>query len=186
MALPPLNPNSTRRLWLDYTSVGFNHAVMLRLPDSVANPGTYAVAYANILAQRMRDSEQFFGARVAASGSNITFPIPFTTVPGVLPGSTNVWFQDPESTELSFTFRGAASGRKGYCTFYSPVQTPSWPPPNRYNPGYAAVIDTLRINFVAAAELGGTHPLWSIGGDFVVFHSYVNIRSNSYWQTAQR
>lgn len=185
MALPPLPPSSTRRLFLDYTSTGFAHTMMLRLATG-DDPAAYAATYANIFAQRMRDSEGFTGARLATVGSDVTLPVTFTPVPGVLPGSTSVWPQDPESVQLSFTWRGNATGRKGRVEFFTPVPTPSWPANNRYDPGYAAVIDTLRTNFVAAAGSGGTSPIIGIGGDEVTIHSYVNIRSNSYWQNRQR
>lgn len=185
MALPPLPPSSTRRLFLDYTSVGFSHTMMLRLPTG-ADAAAYAIVYATIFSQRMRDSEQFFAARSSAVGSDVTLPVLFVPIPGVLPGSTTVWQQDPESVQLSFTWRGVDTGRKGRLEFYSPVPTTSWPADNRYNPGEAAPIDTLRINFVAAAGHLGTSPILSIGGDEISVHEYVNIRANGYWQTRQR
>lgn len=186
MALPPLPPASTRRLFLDYDAGTFQHTMMLRLPLEGATPADYATTYATIFSLRMRASESFYAARLATVGSNVTLPVPFTPVPGQLPADVAYWQQDPESAQLSFTFRGVATGRKSRVEFFTPAATPGWPPDNRYNPGEYAVIDTLRINFTNAAKTGGTHPLLTVGGDEVVIHEYVNIRLNGYWQTRQR
>lgn len=185
--MAPEPENNTARLFLDYTSRFVQHTLMLRLPDTASDPGAYATAYANILKQRMFDDDSFYGARFSANGSHFSLPLAFTAVPGVIPAaSTSAWLQDPESVFLSFIDRGNITGRKGRVEFFTAVPTTVWPGDNRYNPGDAAPIDTLRSNFAAAAKEGGTFPLVSIGRDLVTVYNYVNIASNAYWQRKQR
>ena len=182
----PLPPNSTRRVFLEYTSVGIRHTMILRLPLTGADPAVYAAAYAAIFATRMCPTDSFSAARFSTAGSDFSLPLTFTPVNGTLPSGAPTWPQDPESTQLSFCYRGLTTGRKGRIEFFTSITTASWPLKNRYNSGDSAPIDTLRINFENAAIAGGTAPLVTIGGDFVYSYNYVNIRANSYWQTAQR
>jgi len=159
---------------------------MLRLPAAGGIPPVdYAVAYANILRQRMRSSDGFQSADYRAEGSTVTLPIAFTPVAGALVDAP-VWPQDPESTQLSLVGRGNTTGRKVRWEFFTGISTDFWPPSNRYNPGVAAPVDTWRTNFANAAYGAGLFPLVTIGGDLVTVYGYVNIRQNGYWQTKQR
>jgi len=184
--MAPLPSNGTNRLFLDYTSVNIEHTMLLRLADSVTDPEAAATSYATLFAARMYPSDSFFRARFSLSGEDFSLPIPFTAVPGALPSGTPTWPQDPESTQLSFIMRGITSGRRARVEFFTSITTTTWPGDNRYNPGDAAPIDTLRANFEAAAESGGTYPLVTVAGDFTTVYGYVNICQNSYWQRKQR
>lgn len=186
MPLPPLPENNTACLFLHYTAVGIPHTIMLRLPGvGASTPSDYAVAYANILRQRMRSTDGFQSAEYREAEAIVTLPIAFTPVAGALDGA-GVWAQDPESTQLSLVGRGTVSGRKVRWEFFTGIATDYWPPSNRYLPGQAAPVDTWRLNFSNAAQGAGTMPLVTIGGDLVVIYGYVNIRQNGYWQTKQR
>lgn len=186
MPLPPLPENSTACLFLHYTAVGIAHTVMLRMPAAGGvPPGDYAVAYANILRQRMRSTDGFQSAEYRAAGAIVTLPIAFTPVAGALVDAP-VWDQDPESTQLSLVGRGNTTGRKVRWEFFTGVRTDYWPANNRYNPGAAAPVDTWRTNFANAAYGAGLYPLVTIGGDLLTVYAYVNIRQNSLWQNKQR
>jgi len=185
--MAPLPDNSTARLFLDYTSRHVEHTLLLRFDGDLPSAGSYATGYAEILANRMFDDDSFFRARFSDAGADFSLPIAFTAVPGAIPAATtNSWAQDPESAFVSFVMRGLTTGRRSRVEFFTGVPTPSWPSDNRYNPGDAAPIDTLRINFQNAAASGGTLPLITVGGDEVTVYGYVNIALNAYWQRKQR
>lgn len=185
--MAPLPANNTGRLFLDYTSRGIEHTMMLRVAGDYTTAAGDASEYANLFSTRMFDDDSFFRARYAIVGNDFSLPIPFTAVPGVVPAATtNSWPQDPESVQLSFVFRGNTTGRRGRVEFFTAVPTPQWPDDNRYNPGDAAVIDTLRTNFTSLAQFDGTNPLLTVGADEVTVYGYVNIRLNAYWQNEQR
>lgn len=185
--MAPLPENSTARLFLDYTSRGVGHTMLLRLEGTLPSPGAYAAGYAAIFAQRMFDDDSFYRARYSEAGTNFSLPIDFTVVPGVVPSATtNSWAQDPESVFLSLIMRGNETGRRARVEFFTGVPATPWPADNRYNPGDSSVIDALRENFTDAAETGGELPLLTIGGDEVTVYGYVNVASNAYWQRKQR
>jgi len=184
--MAPLPSESTARLYLDYTSVNIEHTMLLRLAGDATDALDYANTYAAIFAQRMYPTDSFFRARFAADEAHFSLPLAFTAVSGALPSGTTTWPQDPESVFLSFVGRGLVTGRRSRVEFFTSIVTTTWPGDNRYNPGDAAPIDTLRANFAAAAEQGGTHPLLTIGSDEITVYDYVNIASNAYWQRKQR
>lgn len=186
MALPI---NSTDRVWIKYTSVGVVHEIMFRLPTVGSTPAmatTKAQALATVLSQRMSNTDSFLSARRSAAGTIFSVPIPFTVVPGVMVQAT--WPQDPESTQLVLTGRSFADGTDVDWSFFTGQLTPAWPADNRYNPGDAAVIDTMRINFVTWVQTAGApgEQVVTIGNSIPNVNAYVNIRQNAYWQTAQR
>lgn len=190
MALPPLPDNTTQRLWLQYTSAGVEHELMVR-PAAAASPGqilTWAADIAQVLATRMFTVDSVTGARYSAAGTEFSTPIALTPVVGVINATGNIWGQDPESTMLSIPFRSGASGRKGRVSFFTGVATTSWPDNNRYEPGESAPVDTFRINLVnVLTGISGAGVFaTAIDGTSVIFKPYVNIRQNSYWQSKQR
>jgi len=186
MALPV---NSTDRVWIRYTSVAVVHEIMFRLPavgSSAVMASTKAQALANVLAARMSSTDSFLSARRSPAGTVFSVPIAFTVVPGVMAQST--WPQDPESTQLVLTGRSFTDGTDVAWSFFTGQQTTGWPADNRYNPGDSAVIDTMRLNFdtwISTAAVPGEQVV-TIGGSIPSINSYVNIRQNSYWQSAQR
>lgn len=188
MPLPPLPDNNTVRYWLKYLSVGVEHEMMVRLPDFAVAADALGSAngLAQILKTRMVTTDSVTGLRYSPAGSSFSVPIPFTAVVGTLTAS--FWLQDPESVQLSFTGRSFVDGRKVTYEFFTAQQTTSWPGDNRYNPGDSAPIDTFRENFVDFIENGAlpAQQAVTIGGSIPTMNAYVNIRSNAYWQNAQR
>lgn len=188
--MAPLPPNSTARLFIDYTSMGVPHTLMVRIPNSVT-PGealNYAFTISNVLVTRMLNTDACIGARYSNEGSNFSFPLDFDVNPGILTAAGNIWGQDPESTFISIVGRSPASGRKTRVEFFTPITTTVWPPDNRYNPGEAAPVDTFRENLLGV--LNGTSGPFiaalTIDGTGVVYNNYVNIAQNAYWQRKQR
>lgn len=188
MPLPPLPDNNTVRVWVKYTSVGVEHELMVRLPEFSVNTDATAVAASvgAVLVTRMSNTDAVLSARYSPAGSTFSVPVAFTPVVGSLVQST--WPQDPESTQLTLTGRSFTDGRDVSWTFFTGQQTPTWPADNRYNPGEAAVIDTFRANFTAlvASPSSPERQIVTISGTIPTVNSYVNIRQNGYWQSAQR
>lgn len=184
--MAPLPQNNTRRVFLDYTSNGVAHTMMLRLPPLTGTADSYAAGYATALAAYMRDSDSFFAARYGDQGADFTLPLDFTPVEGLLGPETNVWNQDPESAQLSFVMRGLTTGRRARVEFFNCVAFTPWPADNRYNPTEQATITSMLTDFTDLAEQGGELPLVTIANDFVSIYGYVNIRLNAYWQNQQR
>jgi len=184
--LPPLPPNSTDRLFLDYTSAGFVHTLMLRYDVTDSSAATYAAAYATIFSQLMRVDDSIFAARNCLAGEIITLPVAFTPVPGQIDILGTYWSQDPESAQFSMTFRGTGTGRNGRVEFFSPIGFTPWPAKNRYNTSAQPTVEAFVVDFIDAASFDGELPLLSVGGDRVQVNNYANIRLNAYWQNKQR
>jgi len=188
--MAPGDPNFTGRLYLDYTSVGTQHTVMLRLPTTsgVSDAVDKAVSAATVIATRMLSTDSVFAARYSDPGSDFTLPIAFTAVPGVIAPSGNTWLQDPESAFLSIRARSTTSGKRSGWQFYTPISTVGWPANNRFEPGESAPIDTFRINWTSVVEGtdGTLVPVVAIDDTLMQVYSYVNIALNSYWQRKQR
>ncbi len=188
--MAPLPPNNTTRLFLDYTSVGVPHTLMVRLPSAAPIPeiNGFAFALGSVLVTRMFDTDSVYGARLSNVGSNFSFPLEFDVNPGVITLFGNQWAQDPESVFLSIVGRSGTSGRKSRVEFFTSVSTAAWPSDNRYNPGEAGPVDTFRENMLSVlngVSTGGLAAI-AIDGSDVIYNQYVNIALNAYWQRKQR
>lgn len=188
--MAPVADNLTMRVYLDYTSMGEEHTLLLR-PASTLNAsavGVLANGWASILSNRMLNTDSVFGVRYSNPLEDFSIPILYTPVPGVVTAAANLWTEDPESAFLSFVARSTTTGRRGRYTFFTPIRTTDWPADNRYSPGESAPIDTLRTNIQNAVSIGtpGSVPLLNADGTFQTVYSYVNIGKNSYWQRKQR
>lgn len=188
--MAPLPQNNTPRLFLDYTSMGVEHTLLLRPAAelSVSEQGAVANAWAAVLGAKMLETDSLFRVRYSPAGANFSLPLFYTPVPGLLPAATAVWQQDPESTFISWMARSTTTGRRGRYFFFTGVRSSTWPGDNRYNPGDDAVIDALRINVANLVGFGtsGVPPLVSIDGTFQQIYGYTNIGMNAYWQREQR
>lgn len=190
MPLPPLPANSTACVFIDYTSYGVAHTFGFRLGAGASSitAATKAASLAAVLANRMGSADSFTQARLRAAGGIVSLPIAFTPVTGAVSGSGIYWDDDPESTFISFVGRGTTTGRKTRWEFYTAVRSASWPPTNRYIPGFSAPVDTLRANFTNWVDTAASpgEQVVTIGGDIPQVYAYVNIAKNSYWQRRQR
>lgn len=190
MPLPPLAPSNTVRGYIDYTSMGVEHTLQFRLPDSSGPNDVSAVALrlAPPMQNNMRTADGIYGVRYSPAGSDQTFPLFWTTIPGLVgPGSQ--WQEDPESAFISITGRGFSTGRKVRVSLFTPITFgATWPADNRYNVGDVPNFDAWFNTFKAALEATplGFQTLVTIGGDAANFYDYANIAKNSYWQRKQR
>lgn len=188
--MAPLPDNGTPRLFLDYTSLGVEHTLLLRpaVELTVSEQGAMANAWAAVLGAKMLNTDSIYAVRYSPQGANFSLNLLYTPVPGALPANTTIWDQDPESVFLSWTARSTTTGRRGRYTLFTPVRSTTWPLDNRYSPGEDAVIDALRTNVTNLVGFGttGVAPLTAIDGTFQSVYAYTNIGLNAYWQREQR
>lgn len=190
MPMPPLPQNNTARIWIDYTSKGRKHSMMVRAagtPSSV-NASEQATAIANYLKGSMLATDSFLSARMSLAHSAFSLPISFIAVPGSLPGSTVQYQEDPDSTMWSLTGRGAVTARKWRFDFYTAVSHGApWPDNNRFENGEYPDLDGVRVGLLAILiGESAVLPAVTVEGDVPVVNAYWNIRKNGYWQTKQR
>lgn len=190
--MAPLPDNATARVFLEYTSVGTQHTMEIRLGAgaSSSTASVKAAAAANVLKQRMSNTDSFFAARFQDAGSTFSLPVAFTPINGVIDpaGGANYWQEDPESAMISFVGRGGSTGRRVRWEFFTPIATGTWPADNRFNPGDNAPVDTLRLNWTTFVNTSSTpgEQVVTIGGDIPAVYGYVNLSKNAYWQRKQR
>lgn len=190
MPLLPVPDNATARLYLDYTSLGVEHTLLIRPARelSINEQGVMANAWASAMSTRMVNTDSVFAVRYSAALTNFSTPITYSPIPGALAVAGNLWDEDPESAFLSLTARSTTTGRNCRWNFFFPTATTTWPSDNRYGPGEAAVIDTFRTNITQLITFGSPAPVPAVCADntFVAVKGYVNIGKHGYWQRKQR
>lgn len=172
MPLPPLPFNNTDIAWLKYTSCGIQHELMFRQPaatpqgDIIAN----AVALANAVKSLLPSADAFIGLRHQDSGSNLSFPLAWTSIAG-----TGAAFSENDDKAKFLALAGRSlSGYRCRITLFTPHLSDSYQ--YRYNAGTA--LNTA----VQAME----PPAVAIDGNEVIWHAYSNIGYNAYWQRRLR
>lgn len=190
--MPALPGNSTARFFLEYTSIGIQHTLEVRLGAgaSAITAATKATAAANVLKVRMSNIDSFYAARFQDAGAVFSLPVTFTPIVGTVDpaGGANYWQEDPESAMLSFVGRGTATGRRVRWEFFTPVATGLWPSDNRFNLGDNASVEALRVNWNTYVNTSASpgEQVVTIGGDIPSVYGYVNLSKNAYWQRNQR
>lgn len=172
MPLPPLPENNTDRAWLKYTCMGTSHEVVFRFPSSTtqANIITAVTAFANSIKVAMPTTDSFTGLRHQDSGSNLSFPLAWTSIAGTY---ANAVTADEEAKYYSITGR-SLNGYRCRITFFTPAPLDS--------AGYRTASGSNLQTAVAAMT---TAPV-AIDGAAVVWNTYTNIGYNSYWQRQLR
>lgn len=188
--MAPLPENNTARGWLDYTSSGRVHSLLVRYNSTAPTNQVLASlqGIAAVLRTRMLQTDSIFGARYSQQFSNFSTPLPWTTSQGTISGANTTWENDPESAMLSLPGRDGVVGRDVLYCLFTPVRTTTWPNDNRYQAGDEPVIDTFRINLTNALleEEGIVAGAVTISGYPPIVKGYVNISHNAYWQRKQR
>lgn len=171
--MAPLADNLTPRLFIEYTSMGHEHTMLIRLQGGAT--GADAITAYNeitaILKSGMHTSDSFTGARFSAAGSNLSFPLSVTAVAGT--GSTSVG-EDNKPNFVSWTGR-SLQGRRVKITFFTgqtgEITGFRWgTPPAGWLANMLSYLDLDAEGIVAA---DGGIPVWN---------PYVNMGVNSYYQ----
>lgn len=180
-------PNNTVRLFLDYTSRGIKHTMLIRQTEAATEAQGIAVATSlvTVLKALMLTTDSFTGLRRSAKGSDFSFPVAWTPVAGTNANtSTEV---DPESFQFSWTGRDGTFGSRATWYFYGTRGVGSRPATNRYIYGAYGTVDAVRDQLAAsaAASTAGLRICTPSQGQPVVA-TYTNVRNNAYWQSRQR
>lgn len=180
MALPPLDPFNTNRLFVDYEiAPGQARSFQVRYgaPAALSDAKDWAEALLQTAQPRLASSFVVTGARYALAGSNVTLPTPFA--PTLTPaGGTLVAALHP--LFLAFQGRGLTTGRKAHLALYGLVYNTD--PSYRFARGEDATVDDL-LDFVQAAVAGVNI---GIAAEPVGWYSYMNTGFNSYYQRKAR
>lgn len=174
--MAPLPQNSTARLWIKYTSVEREHELLVRLGSGAdaAVASSTATAIATILRDIMVTTDAFIGARFAAAGANISFPVTFTPIAGTVSGTP-----DPDKVANFVALSGRTStGRDIKWTFFTPQYDAS-------TLGYRTARAGAVLDF---AEYIEDNPALIVGidGNAPVVNGYANVGFNAYWQRQAR
>lgn len=175
--MAPLPDNLTARLFIEYTSMGVAHTMLVRLEPS-ATAADAALVYADIttiLKARMDTDDSFTGARFSAAGGNLSFPMPVSAVSGTAAYSPT---DDRRAFFYSWTGRGT-DGRDAKVSFFSPVYGTEGN--YRLDPGDDAVFGAMATYLNASSE-----EIVAVSGAPTVWHTYVNMGVSAYWQRKLR
>lgn len=179
MAVPPLPPNTTATLFVDYTFQGQGHTMQFRHASgqTVSALTTRVGDFLDALDPLMDPTWEVTGARYRAALTIVALPVEIPT--GITPGGAAV----PQTSwprYVSFSGRGQTTGRQATIFVYGL----SFPTPNDYRSqsGELAAIDAARqVLDSAAAGL-----FTDIAGSDVLWKQYANVGFNSYHERQQR
>jgi len=175
--MAPLSPDSTARVYLDYSVAGYDHTLICRhnstgtIADAVdalqafitaASPGVYA--------------STLIGLRASNSGSNITFPLSntFSTSWGSGAAAGN------ESAQYYDMVGRSVDGRKVRAAIFGATQVSA---SDKYRVPYSAgsfwsdMIDALGADVNCFVTISAQTPTW---------HQYANTGINAYWRNKIR
>lgn len=175
--MAPLPVSNTKRVWLEYTSEGKQHEMVGRFVVGISDADAVAAMRAIALqcANYMKTTDSFHSARVAQSGSNLSFPVAFASVTGLNAGAVA---NGQEPNFISWVGR-STGGRRVRLTYFDPFTEPgeSYRWPEGSTAPYDNVLDILRDPLMGFAAIDGQPAIWN---------SYYNTGTNAYWQRKQR
>jgi hypothetical protein len=187
MPLPPLPPNSTFRLFIDYTSYARAHTLMLRFPGTPTPADAVIISAGLRTAMRgmMLVSDYITGIRFSNKNGLVTMPAIFTAQPGLV--TTPNTDSDPESFFFSVVGRDTIQGRTVRYSMYGVRNGYARSGDNRYAEGEQVATDAFLDELTALTIVGEADPpLVSVAELPVVLNRYVNCANSAYWQRKQR
>lgn len=175
--MAPLPPNTTARLFIEYTSVGKEHTAELRLPVGATTADAEAVydLMAPAMAAGMASNDSVTGARFSAAGSNVSFPLGVAPDAGNLDAVSDI---DMRARFVSFTGR-SVDGRDVRFTFFTPYVVAD---PN----GYRQITPTGLAAGILAVLTGLGASIRTISGLQPIWNTYANLGYNAYYQRRNR
>lgn len=175
--LPPLPPESTRRVYIVYTSGGEEHTMSIRIPPGVSG-GTlddYLNEVITAMLPLMSTADTVIRVDDSAAGSNIRFPLFPVGLAGT--GGTPTINDQTKSAFMSMTGKGS-DGRLVSVSFYYPDAANF--ADTRVALGVLGTAQTDWYNAVGFSSTGLSPR--TIGGASPTWNAYVNIARSAYWQ----
>jgi hypothetical protein len=174
--MAPLS-NNTRRWWLDYSTCGHGHTLLMRSSDPVdaAEASAAIGSFLGDLSTQLREIT-ITGFRTAAKGSDVSLP---ATWGGAATYGSGTGSEFESAQYLDFVGRDEAGRRVRVAVFgvvYSEVG-------NNYRVTTAestAVVDAL------ADLVGDPECFLTISELNPVWHTYANVGQNAYWRNKIR
>jgi len=177
--MAPLPPETTSRLWVDYTDGIHTHSLMWRFNNVTSNS---AECQSNIHTWLTAIAPNLFeitilGMRLAGEGSTVSFP-------GTWTGSSSygTGAQTAVNAPVEIRYEGrSVTGRKVHAGVYGYKEG--------LNGAYRIVIvpeSALEDGLVALQSAASTGAFVCIDESTPIFKDYVNIQNNSYWERKAR
>lgn len=186
--MAPLPDNGTGRIWVEYRTGGGltsqNHTVMTRYNPGVG--GTFPEALVETLAAMVAPgSEQYFdgwsfvGARHAAQGSDVSFPIPIPAPFASFLGNGQLSAsRQSQARETRFLGRSGVGGRRYSFSLYGLVDGLFSTLDFRLSRLESPEVDQV-LTVVEETETGS---FVAIDLQPLVWYPYANWQYNSYWE----
>lgn len=179
--MAPLPPSNTARGFIDYTVAGQARSLQLRGFNSDAVAGIVATFRTLLLAHQASfyNNVVFTGARAAAAGTNVTNPLPWTSLTGThtqsLPLRGTPQFishqgRSPDGRRVDFELYGFNAG----------VDTPD---DYRFTGEESPAVSAFRSDFLDFIEETGVR---TISNQPPVMKTYTNFGVNAYHQRKLR
>lgn len=179
MPLPPLPPENTARLWIQYSAGGVDHEFLVRGLAGV-DPAAFVGNVRTFIQQlqaTLPTNWQAYGARYAAAGQTFSTPVPFgAALPGTKATESITGITVPNF--VSFVGRDGA-GRKWRLSILGFMSSQE---------GDYRVEGGDNIDLDAARSFIQLQPttFLTIAAFKPTVYNYFNIGRNAYWQRQQR
>lgn len=186
--MAPLPVNNTGRVWVDYRTGGGvtsqNHTAMIRYNPGVG--GTFPEALTELCTALVTPGEgayfdgwSILGARHAATGSDVSFPIPVPSVFLEFLGSGQLSAsRQSQARETRFVGRSGVGGRRVSLSIYGLID-------NHFTGAdfrLSAAESVLASDVLAVLGEAETGSFVAIDNQPVVWYQYANWQFNSYWE----
>jgi len=180
----PYPDNLSDRIWIDYTSGGIGHSMLLRFENGTLFEPDVDTRLSNIIAgmqAAMWSSDSVVGCRASASGTNFSLPYLSPIGPGLLTAGT----PNPESNAGFIGVAGRSTGGRGYhanfytqdCYSQAVYRILDGSIPTNWQDWYSAMVSQIGA---------GDGTLVANDNLPMTFKAYVNIGQNAYWQRQSR
>lgn len=183
--MAPLPPNSTMRIWLDYTSGGIQHSLQTRFLGD--DPSTVGItqrltALGDALQGVMSDEDTIVGWRYSLALSNFSFPFEGPVGgAGLLAGGV----VNPESQACFVASSGRSTGGRRVRMTVFTVAATGFTAYRLTRSGLAANFQELFDVLTDAIGTPGEDQV-AVDGNPVLWNQYLNIGQNAYWQRESR
>lgn len=184
MALAPLPPNSTDRVfvryftgWNEHTLICRTNALEFAQSDVLQDIKAFLDSVRPVLSSAWAIRE----VSTQLAGSLVTFPIDPGVLAGFTGGSAGTQALEDAPVQWNFIGRGTSTGRKTRVGLYGLNTTR--PASFRLSGAGLPLWATEAINSLTASSV---RSFVTIGGDRATWYDYVNAQFNSYWESEQR
>lgn len=182
MPLPPLPPNSTPRVFVQYTTGRIAHELTYRYDPQLAPEDTltFLSAFLTAVQPVLCQGWALIGAEYQEAGSIIRLPFSLGSLAGLEGNETLPLDLAREPGQFVWVGRGSQTGRRVRLGLFGIAATP--PATYRFT---GAARPSWAVDATDELAATSTVPI-TVGGDDALWYEYVNFNYNSYWETEAR